>query len=40
MANGYLFEIENPTLYSNKVHNLVKSAIGLHDTFADVYLDK
>ncbi len=40
VANGYLFEIENPTLYSSKVHNLVKSAIGLHDTFADVYLDK
>ncbi|VFR55115.1 Oligopeptide ABC transporter, periplasmic oligopeptide-binding protein OppA (TC 3.A.1.5.1) [plant metagenome] len=40
VANGYLFEIENPTLYSNKVHNLVKSAIGLHDTFADVYIEK
>ncbi|WP_408158713.1 ABC transporter substrate-binding protein [Herbaspirillum lusitanum] len=40
VANGYLFELENPTLYSGKVHNLVKSAIGLNDTFADVYLDK
>ncbi|OWT80173.1 MULTISPECIES: ABC transporter substrate-binding protein [unclassified Achromobacter] len=40
VANGYLFEIENPTLYRAKVHNLVKTAIGLNDTFADVYIDK
>jgi len=40
VANGYLFELENPTLYSSKVHNLVSTAIGLNDTFADVYIDK
>jgi peptide/nickel transport system substrate-binding protein len=40
VANGYLFELEHPTLYSRKVHNLVKTAIGLHDTFADVYIEK
>lgn len=40
VANGYLFEIDNPTLYQSKVHNLVTTAIGLNDTFADVYIDK
>ncbi|MBP6018875.1 MAG: ABC transporter substrate-binding protein [Burkholderiaceae bacterium] len=40
VANGYLFELENPTLYNKKAHNLITTAIGLHDTFADVYLDK
>lgn len=40
VSNGYLFELVHPTLYRSKVHNLVTSAIGLNDTFADVYLDK
>ena len=40
VANGYLFEMEIPTLYNGKVHNLIQSAIGLNDTFADVYIDK
>ena len=40
VANGYLFELENPTLYNTKVHNLIQTAIGLNDTFANVYLDK
>lgn len=40
VANGYLFEMELPTLYSGKVHNLIQTAIGLNDTFADVYLSK
>ncbi|KAF1020680.1 MAG: Periplasmic dipeptide transport protein [Paracidovorax wautersii] len=40
VANGYLFEMVIPTLYSSKVHNLIQSAIGINDTFADVYLDK
>ncbi len=40
VANGYLFEMELPTLYSSKVHNLIQTAIGLNDTFADVYLSK
>ncbi|KLU25089.1 peptide ABC transporter substrate-binding protein [Caballeronia mineralivorans PML1(12)] len=40
VANGYLFEIQNPTLYRSNIHNLVTTAIGLNDTFADVYLDK
>ncbi|EHP43683.1 peptide ABC transporter substrate-binding protein [Cupriavidus basilensis OR16] len=40
VANGYLFEMEIPTLYSAKVHNLIQTAIGLNDTFADAYIDK
>ncbi len=40
VANGYLFEMDIPTIYNNKVHNLIQSATGLNDTFADVYLDK
>jgi peptide/nickel transport system substrate-binding protein len=40
VANGYLFEMEIPTIYSAKVHNLIQTAIGLNDTFADVYIDK
>ncbi|WP_345536328.1 ABC transporter substrate-binding protein [Variovorax defluvii] len=40
VANGFLFELENPTLYRGNVQNLVKTAIGLHDTFADVYIQK
>ena len=40
VANGYLFEIENPTLSRSNVHNLVTTAIGLNDTFANVYIDK
>ena len=40
VANGYLFEMVIPTLYNGKVHNLIQTAIGLNDTFADVYLDK
>lgn len=40
VANGYLFEMEIPTMYSAKVHNLIQTAIGLNDTFANVYLDK
>lgn len=40
VANGYLFEMELPTLYSGKVHNLIQTAIGLNDTFADVYISK
>jgi peptide/nickel transport system substrate-binding protein len=40
VANGYLFEMEIPTIYSKKVHNLIQTAIGLNDTFADVYITK
>lgn len=40
VANGYLFEMEIPTLYNAKVHNLIQTAIGLNDTFADAYIDK
>ncbi|QHI99471.1 ABC transporter substrate-binding protein [Xylophilus rhododendri] len=40
VANGFLFEMEIPTMYSAKVHNLTQTAIGLNDTFADVYIDK
>ncbi|OZI33912.1 peptide ABC transporter substrate-binding protein [Bordetella genomosp. 10] len=40
VANGYLLDLEYPTLYRAKVHNLVKTAIGLNESFDDVYIDK
>jgi peptide/nickel transport system substrate-binding protein len=40
VANGYLFEMDIPTIYNSKVKNLIQSSIGLNDTFADVYLEK
>ncbi|MEC5342562.1 ABC transporter substrate-binding protein [Brenneria populi] len=40
VANGYLFELVIPTLYSQKVHNMITSATGVNDTFADVWMDK
>lgn len=40
VANGYLLDMEFPTLYRSKVKNLVKTAIGLNETFDDVYIEK
>lgn len=40
VANGYLFEIENPTLYHSSVHNLIDSAVGVSDSFDNVYIEK
>lgn len=40
VANGVLFEIEYATFYPKNIKNLVKTAIGLNETFDDVYFDK
>jgi len=40
MANGYLVDMEFPTLYRKKIKNLVRTAIGLNDTFDDVYIQE
>jgi len=40
VANGYLFEIQNPTLSRKNVRNLVTTAIGLNDTFDTVSIEK
>ena len=40
VANGVLFEIEYATFYTKNVKNLVKTAIGLNESFDDVYFDK
>lgn len=36
----YLVDMEFPTLSRNKVKNLVKTAIGLNESFDDVYIEK
>ena len=40
VANGFLVDMEFPTLYRNKVKNLVQTAIGLNETFDDVYIEQ
>jgi peptide/nickel transport system substrate-binding protein len=40
VANGYLLDMDFPTLYRSKVKNLVKTAIGLNESFDDVYIEK
>ncbi len=40
VGNGSLFEIENATFYQKHIKNLVKTGIGLNETFDDVYFDK
>jgi len=40
VANGYLVDMEFPTLYRGKIKNLVKTAIGLNESFDDVYIEK
>lgn len=40
VANGVLFEMEYATFYPKYIKNLVKTGIGLNETFDDVYFDK
>jgi len=40
VANGFLVDMEFPTLYRGNVKNLVKTAIGLNESFDDVYIEK
>jgi peptide/nickel transport system substrate-binding protein len=40
VANGYLFENQNVTLYRNTVHNLITSGVGTNSNFETVYLSK
>ncbi|MCQ9618155.1 ABC transporter substrate-binding protein [Paenalcaligenes niemegkensis] len=39
VAQGSLVDMEFATIYRDNVKNLVKTAIGLHDNFADVYIE-
>ena len=40
VANAFLFEIYFPTLYRDKVKNLVQGAIGLNESFDNVYIEE
>ena len=40
VANGFLVDMEFPTLYRANVKNLVRTAIGLNESFDDVYIEK
>ena len=40
VANGFLFEIEYPTFYRKNVRNLVTTAIGLNESFDNVWIEK
>ncbi|MGI4859954.1 MAG: ABC transporter substrate-binding protein [Janthinobacterium lividum] len=40
VANGYLFENQNVTLYRNTVHNLITSGVGTNANFESVWLSK
>lgn len=40
VANGSLFEMNYATFYRKNIKNLVKTGIGLVDTFDDVYIEK
>jgi peptide/nickel transport system substrate-binding protein len=40
VASGPLFEIEYATFYRKNIKNLVKTGIGLNETFDDVYMEK
>lgn len=40
MSLGYLVDMEFPTLWRSNVKNLVKTAIGLNESFDDVYIEK
>ncbi|GBU15640.1 ABC transporter substrate-binding protein [Polaromonas sp.] len=39
VANGALFEMEYATLYRKNIKSLVKTGIGLNETFDDVYIE-
>lgn len=40
VANGLLAELQFATLYRDNVKNLVKTAIGLNETYDEVYIEK
>ncbi len=40
VALGWLFEMQNVTLYYDKVHNLVRTGIGLNESMDDVWISK
>lgn len=40
VANGMLFEIEYATFYRKNIKNMVNTAIGLNETFDNVYIEK
>lgn len=40
MSLGYLVDMEFPTLWRSNIKNLVKTAIGLNESFDDVYIEK
>ena len=40
VANGFLVDMEFPTLYRGNIKNLVQTAIGLNESFSDVYIQK
>lgn len=40
VANGFLFEIEYPTFYRKNIKNLVTTAIGLNESFDNVWIEK
>lgn len=40
VANGFMVDMEFPTLYRANIKNLVKTAIGLNESFDDVYIEK
>ena len=40
VGQGYLIDMEFPTIYRDNIHNLVQTAIGLNETFADVYIEE
>src|SRR5699024_595538 len=39
VANGFLLDMEFTTIHQSRVKNLVTTAIGLNETFDDVYLE-
>lgn len=40
VANGFLVDMEFPTLHRKNIKNLVKTAIGLNESFDDVYIEQ
>lgn len=40
VANGFLIDMEFPTLYKKNIKNLVQTAIGLNESFDDVYIEQ
>jgi len=40
VGQGYLLDLEFPTIYRDNIKNLVQTAIGLNENFDDVYIDE